>query len=186
MTTAAAPRSTSPRPSCSDDSRGRGAECPAPTRAQSRQPQREPPLRGADGSHKPKATLQSACVLARAVRSPSRARTAPGAPWCARSSPRGPTRINRLRVGGAVPPLGDSFSGGGAWRGGSQGGNRGGGGAVTHFAETTTSRGWAGGDSTRPRRGARRAHHQRSFRYEGFCGARDTTRTGCSFRRSSP
>jgi hypothetical protein len=40
-------------------------------------------------------------------------------PWCARSSPRGPTHLasasepNRISVGGWVSPLGDSLSGGG-------------------------------------------------------------------------
>jgi hypothetical protein len=54
---------------------------------------REPPFRGADGSHSERPTIAKGVTLARAT-SPPRARAHRG-PWCARSSPRGPTRPPR-------------------------------------------------------------------------------------------
>ena len=101
------------------------------------------PLQGGGRAPQPKPSNAKG-VTRSARRRVQRARRAHRGPWCARSSPRGPTRRRAQRgaykrVGGWVSPPGDSFSGGGASEGGVQGGKPRRGRRGAPFATTTTA-----------------------------------------------
>src|SRR5262245_45911318 len=118
------------------------------------------PLEG--GGREPQAQDHSAkCVRPRARRPLTIAREDRTGGTVVRAIlPQGPHAHQSTARGGSGAPPGGFLS----WRGRLEGGFPGGeprrGRRGTHFATATKSRGWAGGDSTRPRRGARRAHHR--------------------------
>ena len=132
--TSSQPRTARPSHRAASDSTKTASASSSPSPRRTPCPFREPPLRGADGSHHQDRQCKGRDPEPDSVEL-CRAQDAPG-PVVRAILPQGPHALGARsaplmkRVGGWVSPPGDSFSGGGASEGGGPGGNQGGGGAA--------------------------------------------------------